>query len=54
MTYLKKNNINERLRGALDNNLIFKLYNRSIYSNIKTNSILLKLVNKNLLYCACV
>jgi len=37
------------LLGALDNNLTFKFYYKSIRSYIKTNSTLLKLVNKNLL-----
>jgi len=30
---LKHNNINTKIREALDNNLTFQLYYRSIYSN---------------------
>jgi len=51
---LKNNNTNKRLRGALDNNLTFKFYNRSVHSNIKTYSTILKLANENLLCLTCV
>jgi len=51
---LKNNNINKKLRRPLDNNLTFKLYNRSIHFNIKTNSTLLKLVNEHLISPTCV
>jgi len=34
---LKNDNSNKSLRGALDNNLTFKLYTRLTHSNIKTN-----------------
>jgi hypothetical protein len=40
--------------GALDNNLTFKLYNRSFHSNTKTNSTILKLLNENLLCRTCI
>lgn len=36
-------NINKKLRGAQNNNLIFKCYNRSIYFNVKTNNTLIEL-----------
>jgi len=50
---LKNNNINKSLRGALNNNLTFKFYSKSTYSNNKTNSTLLKLVNEHLLCRTC-
>jgi len=53
---LKINNINKSLPGSqvLDSNFTFKFYNRAVHSNIKTNSIFLKLVNENLLCRTCV
>jgi len=47
--FQKRHNLlkNKNLREGLDNNLTFKLYIGAIRSNIKTNSTLLKLVNKN-------
>jgi len=44
----KNININKFLCGDLDNNLMFKFYNRLIHSNIKFNNMLLELVNENL------
>jgi len=41
VTYLKINIINKKLCGAKDNNFIFKLYDRSIYFNVKNNSTLI-------------
>jgi len=42
--------LNKILHMVLDDNLTFKLYSRSIQSDIKINNTLLKLVNEN--YCS--